>query len=834
MDYTNITRILSATVIIIGLVVMIGWFTDDDVLKRLNPNWVTMKFSTAASFLASGLVVLLMNESRNKNLEPAKIIIFAPLIIVLFFMATFLVSTIAGTSTGVSSLLITEDPSSALQSVKPGTPSVGTMINFLLIIGIGFTYLLVHPKRKKYSNICGAIVLALAITALVGYAIDSPPLYYQIEGASGAMALHTAIAFALLGIGMILFVRPEYLEANISKTRFSLKISTKITFAFLISTLFPIIVIGFISFDLAEASLEKDAIVAVNKDADLHVERIDAFFFERRADAYVTSRIQLFKSEIPILNEFYNDVTNQKYIESEKRVNERVKIIEAAYGYHGIGLINLDGTIIYVSLESAREFIGTSFHNIDSNIINQGKSGVYVSDVVTDVDNDGLPDLFISAPVLDDEENLIGILVFDIPVKRFLDSIVQKSYVGETGETIVVKKIGEKVLTLSSLRFTPSTELTMDEMMQGVQGPAYKAASGFDGTGYDVDYRNHKIIAAWRYIPSLDWGVVTKIDTAEAFAPIDQLQYDITVLAIVFIIGIGFFGVSASRTISNPILKLKDLAVRISKGELGAKVLVQSTDEIGQLSEMMNETSQKLKEVQKEKEEFLAMITHELKTPLTPIQGFCEMLKDPDMGELNEDQKEAVDEIYNNSEELLHLIENVLNAQKIELNKLKFNIQEIGVDEFIEGRYKSLLSLMVKKGIKFVNSAEKGLVVKGDVKKLNEVFANLVQNGVDFVLDKNGRIEIGAESQDKEVLFYVKDNGIGIPKDKIKNMFKKFYQVDSSYTRKHSGSGLGLSICKGFIEGMDGKIWVESESGVGTTFYFTLPNARPNSCLATA
>ena len=118
MDYTNITRILSATVIIIGLVVMIGWFIDDDALKRLNPNWVTMKFSTATSFLASGLIVLLLNESRNKNSEPAKIIIFAPLIIVLFFMATLLVSAIAGTSTGVSSLFVTEDPSSALQSVN--------------------------------------------------------------------------------------------------------------------------------------------------------------------------------------------------------------------------------------------------------------------------------------------------------------------------------------------------------------------------------------------------------------------------------------------------------------------------------------------------------------------------------------------------------------------------------------------------------------------------------------------------------------------------------------------------------------------------------------------
>ena len=150
-------------------------------------------------------------------------------------------------------------------------------------------------------------------------------------------------------------------------------------------------------------------------------------------------------------------------------------------------------------------------------------------------------------------------------------------------------------------------------------GPIRKATSGLDGTGFEIDYRGHEIIAAWRHIPSLDWGLVSKIDTAEAFAPIDQLQQDITVLAIVFIAGIGFFGVSASRTISNPILKLKDLAVRISKGELGAKVLVQSTDEIGQLSEMMNETSQKLKEAQKEKQEFLAMITHELKTPLTPI-----------------------------------------------------------------------------------------------------------------------------------------------------------------------------------------------------------------------
>jgi len=823
MDYTNITRILSAVVIIIGLVVMIGWFIDDDALKRLNPNWVTMKFSTATSFLASGLVVLLLNESRNRNLEAAKILIFAPLIIVLFFMATLLVSTIAGTSTGVSSLFVTEDLSSTLQSVKPGTPSVGTMVNFLLIIGVGFTYLLVHPKHKKYSNICGAIVLALALTALVGYAIDSPPLYYQIEGASGAMALHTTIAFALLGIGMILFVRPEYIERGITKKSRSLSISLKLISAFLISALFPIIVLGFISFDLAETSLEKEIAVAINEQADLYVDRIDAFFFERKADVAVTSKLDLFKREFGTLNQFYNDPTNIQYIESDEETDERLRIIRDSYGYDNIMLVNPEGTIVFVSNNERKSlFLGKSFLDIDPDTFLEGKKGVYLSDTIPDLDADGLPQLFTSHPILDEGKNLLGVLVFDIPVKRFLDSIIQQSYIGETGETLVVKKAGDKVAMLSSLRFPPSIELTMDEMMKEVHGPAYKATSGLDGTGYDLDYRGEEVIVAWRYLPSLDWGLVSKIDTVEAFAPIFQLQQDITILGIVFIIGIGFFGVAASRTISNPILKLKDLAVRISKGELGAKVLVQSTDEIGQLSEMMNETSQKLKVAQKAKQEFLAMITHELKTPLTPIQGFCEMLKDPDMGELNEDQKEAVDEIYNNSEELLHLIGNVLTAQKIEINELKFNIQEIGVDEFIEGRHRSLLPLMVEKGIKFVNSTEKGLVANGDNKKLNEVFANLVQNSIDFVPDKNGRIEIGAKSRDKDVLFYVKDNGKGIPKDKIKNMFKKFYQIDSSYTRKHGGSGLGLSICKGYIEGLGGKMWVESEPNVETTFYFTL------------
>ena len=96
---------------------------------------------------------------------------------------------------------------------------------------------------------------------------------------------------------------------------------------------------------------------------------------------------------------------------------------------------------------------------------------------------------------------------------------------------------------------------------------------------------------------------------------------------------------------------------------------------------------------------------------------------------------------------------------------------------------------------------------------------------VDFV-PKGGQIEIGAQTKDDEILFYVKDNGLGIPLDKQKDLFKKFSRLDPFITRRHGGTGLGLSICEGIIKELGGKIWLESESGKGSEFYFTLPKKK--------
>ncbi len=224
------------------------------------------------------------------------------------------------------------------------------------------------------------------------------------------------------------------------------------------------------------------------------------------------------------------------------------------------------------------------------------------------------------------------------------------------------------------------------------------------------------------------------------------------------------------------------------------------------------------------KEEFASMVTHELKTPLVPIKGYCKMLMDPSMfGELNEEQKDAVVEISENADRLERLIADVLDAQKLDMKKMAFKKEPFDVSEMIKTIEKDMIVITKEKNIQFVTtySSEK-LFMTSDKGRIMQVIENLIKNAIDFVSSKDGRIEFGVKKLDNEILFYVKDNGIGIDKAKQKHLFKKFYQVDTSASRKHGGTGLGLAICKGIVEGLGGNIWVESDAGKGATFYLTL------------
>ena len=242
------------------------------------------------------------------------------------------------------------------------------------------------------------------------------------------------------------------------------------------------------------------------------------------------------------------------------------------------------------------------------------------------------------------------------------------------------------------------------------------------------------------------------------------------------------------------------------------------------LEEKLSEALKEVKESELKKEEFSSMMTHELNTPLVPIKGYCEMLKDMEtFGDLNDDQVDFINKIESNATLLERLISDLLDVQKLDMKKMSFLITEFSLDEFMNELRENNMHLMKNKDIKFDVVYPEKIILNTDKQRLRQVLDNLIRNSVDFVPSIDGKITVEAKIKETNIIFSVKDNGPGIPKEKQSSIFKKFYQIDTSHTRKHGGTGLGLVICKGITEGLKGKIWLESEFGKGTSFFICLP-----------
>ena len=233
--------------------------------------------------------------------------------------------------------------------------------------------------------------------------------------------------------------------------------------------------------------------------------------------------------------------------------------------------------------------------------------------------------------------------------------------------------------------------------------------------------------------------------------------------------------------------------------------------------------NKQLQDMDKRKVEFMSMVSHELKTPLMPILGYVQLLKKEELlGKLNSQQLDAVNEIDLAITRLQKLVQDVLTVQKIDLEKLTVRTTDIDSENVVNTAYNAFLPICSLKGIRLEKNTHGNHKIVSDPDRVNQVFSNLISNAIEFVPKNNPQIEIGTYDEKNQIVFFVKDNGVGISNEEQKNIFKKFYQVDTTSKRKKEGSGLGLAICEGIIKKLGGKIGVKSKIGEGTMFYFTL------------
>jgi len=229
------------------------------------------------------------------------------------------------------------------------------------------------------------------------------------------------------------------------------------------------------------------------------------------------------------------------------------------------------------------------------------------------------------------------------------------------------------------------------------------------------------------------------------------------------------------------------------------------------------------KEVEQLKQELISIATHELRTPITGIKGYLDMILAGDTGGVNPETKEIMQEMAGINQRLADLVDDLLNVGRIEQGRIEVKPVSMDISKSIAEVVKEMSIQAKEKKLELIFGKEDAIFVKADPDRVRQILVNLIGNAIKYTLA--GKVEVSLEEKGHFVFIHVKDTGLGMSKDAQKNLFQKFYRVKTEKTRQITGTGLGLWICKQIVEMMGGRIWVESQENKGSVFSFSLPIA---------
>ncbi len=283
----------------------------------------------------------------------------------------------------------------------------------------------------------------------------------------------------------------------------------------------------------------------------------------------------------------------------------------------------------------------------------------------------------------------------------------------------------------------------------------------------------------------------------------------------------GLLSLALSRRIFNPLAALTTAAQKLEKGDLQQKVAITGKDEVATLGQAFNQMAESLAKQEQLRRNMVSDVAHELRTPLTNIRGHLEAIQD---GVLEADEA-TIDSLYEEAMLLNHLIEDLQELALAEAGQLRMNIQPLSVEEVLETAVSSVQMMASRHNVTVTFQNRQTLpTVLADNERLSQILRNLLRNGI--VYAPNGKIVVTAVPQNNHIHISIQDSGEGINPDHIPHLFERFYRIDGSRNRSTGGKGLGLAIVKALVEAQNGRIWVESQLGQGTTFHFTIPQQQ--------
>lgn len=580
-----------------------------------------------------------------------------------------------------------------------------------------------------------------------------------------------------------------------------LNLRKKFFLTLIITGLLPILVLGLLGIYLS-FNYAKDNIFTIEKNLlnqkDNEIKNFISSIFENM-EIIVTSKAE----DIPYYKNLY-DYEKFYNLYNEKFILQQLLIIRPEI--NEVSFIDLKGREkikYYNEDQKIKELQNLSDLSKSLFFLKTKKGERFISNIFYTLNG---PQIIVANPIKSKDNIVVGIIKAKISLSS-IEKIIKNSILGETGYAYLLDNRGyliyhSKLIENNFLNFNNLIELFNEKPLTLLR---YKNKVDVYGIG--------------KYLGNLNAYLVVEWPSSEASQVINrQLILIFFSLLIVIILTLGL-GLLLSRLITNPLEVLKAGAQKVGQGKFEKIEEIKTGDELEDLTKEFNFMIDGLIQLQKLKDEFVYIASHELKAPVAAMKGYLTLLIDGTVGKIDKTAKEFMIKIRNSNERLIQLVQDLLQVARTEAGAIKIEVKPTDIKESVLAVINELKISAEQRGIEIIYEEKEIPKIYADPDRLKEILTNLVSNAIKYNIN-NGKIFIYHEIKNNELLTYVKDTGLGIPKDQQDKIFQKFFRVQSKATENIQGTGLGLFIVKQLVEKMNGKIWFESEEGKGTTFIF--------------
>ena len=559
----------------------------------------------------------------------------------------------------------------------------------------------------------------------------------------------------------------------------------------------PLLVMMYLSVKTSKQALENQTMASLSVIANDKVNSIENFIQESKQNTALLARnaavIEVAKNAAEAAKpgeKKNNAIAMQKLLSYTKHFFEIT-----GSGYTDILLLSPSGKILFTSLNqkligenySKTRYEHTQLPQIFKNVI------TLLAPEISSFQAQGKTneaEAYIGVPIFDNQ-NPIGVLILQMNDQSITKVVNNLSGLGQTGETIVGRIKEDRIVPEVPLRFSSvsefadkSTNMTTDMF------DAFKhAVVGQKGEGLLKDYNQEPVIGVWRYIPSLAWGMLIKINVSEAFAPAIELEKNLQYFAFfVFLLAVGIAYMIAER-------------------------LYTAEAETKAFSQQLEKSAKELKARNEELDQFAYIASHDLKAPLRSIGQLTQWIEEDFVGTLPAESKQHFELLKNRVQRMNDLVQGILEYSRI--GRVHVKLEDVNMKTLLN----EVVDALGLPSSFVVTIAPNMPTLTASVVPLSQVFSNLIGNAVKYHHEKQGNIMVTVKEHPNYYEFAVIDDGPGIAKEFHEKVFGLFQTLQAR--DKFESTGIGLTIVKKIIEIQGGKIWIESELGQGTQFHFT-------------